>query len=282
VVVGGKGTGKSVYITVLLHELHQGLGERLGAEVLTADLDRTRRRIDAELQDRLYEQRRLLPPTQWASAGWNHIEPLAFELTIRSDRARRPRRRPTLLLLYDTSGAELEAGVGKGMLTGCLVRAAGIILLLDPSPPGPSVDASPVEVVGRMTEMLRATVASSAADRLDTPVAVTLSKSDTLWERLSSESALRRSPDRRPSPVDGDEVDREVRELLPDLGADKVDQLLQEQYSRFRYFAVSALGGPPRPGNRVPSGGIGPRNVEQPFVWLLRQFVGVPRLGDGS
>jgi hypothetical protein len=297
-VVGGRSAGKSVYITVLLHELHHGLGARLAADVTSAD-DRTVSRFGIGYEQRMYEDHRLLRPTRWLSAGWNHIQPLAFELAVGKGRPRGTRGRE-LLLLYDISGAELEASaeersfLGERMLAGCLASAGGILLLLDPwqlpgarhlattgaSRPDGDVEAtSAAEVMGRVTEILAATVSPARPSPFAKPVAVVLSKLDAVAHALPEDSPLWRPPTAAPEPdhTDGDEVDAEIRRLLHDWGGPEVVRLIDDRYSGARCFPVSALGADPSPGNRVPVKGIHPSRVEEPFLWLLDEVGALPR-----
>jgi hypothetical protein len=298
VVVGGQSAGKSVYLTVLLHELRHGLGARLAADVTSAD-DRTVSRFGIGYEQRMYEDHRLLRPTRWQSAGWNHIQPLAFELAVGKGRPRGSRGRE-LMLLYDTSGAELEASpeertfLGEQMLAGCLARAGGMLLLLDPwqlpgapqlattgagHPDGRVEATSADELMRRLTELLESTVGPGRSSPFGKPVAVVLSKLDTVAHALPEDSPLRRPPTAGPDPGhgDGDEVDTAVRRLLHEWGSPEVAGLLEERYSGARCFGVSALGAAPAPGNRLPAKGIHPARVEEPFLWLLDEVGAAPR-----
>jgi hypothetical protein len=297
-VVGAQSAGKSVYVTVLLHELRHGLGARLAADVTSAD-ERTLGRFDVGYEQRMYEDHRLPRPTRWLATGWNHIEPLAFELAVGKGRPQAFRGRE-LMLLYDTSGAELLAPaeertfVGEQMLAGCLGVAGGILLLLDPwQLPGARRLATPdpghpdeegngtlaIELIRRLTEVLASTVRPGRPSPFDKPVAVVLSKLDAVAHALPEDSPLGRPPSAAPDldHTDGDEVDVEVRRLLHDWGSPEVTRLLAERYPGARCFAISALGAGPRPGNRVPAKGIHPAGVEEPFLWLLDQVSPLPR-----
>jgi hypothetical protein len=65
----------------------------------------------------------------------------------------------------------------------------------------------------------------------------------------------------------------QVRALLHEYGADDIDALLVNNYSTFRYFAVSALGAAPDYGTDVVDrAGVQPFRVEEPLLWLLTRF----------
>jgi hypothetical protein len=129
------------------------------------------------------------------------------------------------------------------------------------------VEDDPYNVLQRITEMLKA----GHRDRpVRKPLAVVFTKLDALWRDFPEGSALRRS---EPSGAGCDELDsldvhRHVQALLHDWDGRQIDQYLQHNYRRFRYFGVSALGAIPTPDKRV-SAVIQPYRVADPILWLL-------------
>ncbi|MGW0188918.1 hypothetical protein ACWDV7_24530 [Streptomyces sp. NPDC003362] len=76
-------------------------------------------------------------------------------------------------------------------------------------------------------------------------------------------------------------VHEEVRRLLKDWDGVPIDHLLDNHYTRYRYFGVSSLGRNPTPDARVAPTGIQPYRVADPLLWLLSEFGSVPKAGRG-
>ena len=100
--VGAKETGKTVFMTVLVHELMHQTGQQFNAAITGAD-DYTRQRFASEYERPLYREAKLLPPT---TAGMHNRAPLVFRFTTESRSGvfggGDPQR--TLLSFFDTAG----------------------------------------------------------------------------------------------------------------------------------------------------------------------------------
>ena len=79
--VGAKESGKTVFMTVLVHELMHQTGQRFNAAVTGAD-EHSRHRFASDYEQPLYRQLRLLAPTTGDQA------PLVFRFTTERHRAR--------------------------------------------------------------------------------------------------------------------------------------------------------------------------------------------------
>ena len=163
----------------------------------------------------------------------------------------------------------------------------GLVLLLDPwQLPGAAdrIDvprskitgaAPPLEVLGALTDMLRLAHGVKARRKIPVPLAVVFAKMDAFYPVLGPDHPLMRpaKTGRGYDDVAGNETHEHVRALLHEYAADDIDSLLEHNYTRFRYFAVSALGGAPdyaRDG--VDDDGVHPFRVEEPLLWLLGRF----------
>lgn len=286
--VGARDSGKTVFMTVLLHEFGYRLGDRLGASVSGAD-DETRSKFRRDYEQRLYEGRSLPDPTFTVAAErQGHRLPMVFKF-MRQARSRvSGHTRQTLLSFFDTAGEDLTT-MASVELNGRYLRAAdAIILILDPlqmtgsrrlaaseallQDPRPEDD--PYNVLQRITEMLKA----GERDRpVPKPLAVVFTKLDALWQRFPESGALQ-----RPEPQDSgfDELDsldvhRHIQALLHAWDGRQIDAYLQHNYRRFRYFGVSALGAIPTADKRI-STVIAPYRVSDPILWLLSKTHTVP------
>lgn len=292
--IGAKEAGKTVYMTVLLHELMHQVGARFGASVMGSD-DATRTRFSADYERVLYDDRRLFPATASAGARGGRVAPLVFRFTTERRRLLGARPEHTLLSFFDAAGEDLTSQQSVDVNVRYLASADGIILLLDPlqmrgarelvAPGtrlprlGPGTDSA-VNLLSRVTDMLRARQGLRPSDRIAKPMAVAFSKVDALSHRFEQGTPLRRLPASAAEPVfdsaDSLDVHEHVRSLLDHWEGSQIDQILQHHYERYRYFGLSSLGERPTPDNRVSQRGIQPYRVADPFLWLLSGFGAIP------
>jgi hypothetical protein len=273
--------GKTAFMTVLLHELRHGAGERLSAWATGAD-DTTNERFAREYESPLYRRSLLFPRT--TTSARDQIAPLVFRLTMNQRTLLRRRPQELLLSFADGAGEDLVSPMKVGLMTRYLAAADGVVALVDPLqlpavraqlastialPPLLSPDQ--LSAFARTTELLQAGFGGAAVDK---PVAVVLTKVDALWSLLPPDSVLRIPREVSPffDATDSMAVQREVTSLLADWGAGEIVRLAHEHYRHSRFFAVSSLGGQPTDTNRVPVRGVFPYRITDPFLWLLSEF----------
>ena len=279
--VGARDSGKTVFMTVLMHEFEFRLGERLGASIAGAD-DETRSNFRRDYEQRLYEGHSLPDPTFTVAADrQGYRPPMVFRFKRRA-RSRLPGgTRQTLLSFFDTAGEDLTTKASTELNGRYLEAADAIILILDPlqmaggrrlaarealqQDPRPEDD--PYSVLQRITEMLQA---GHRDRKVRKPLAVVFTKLDALWHEFAEGTALRRPDPKGPGSDELDSLDvhRHVQALLHDWDGRQIDQYLQHNYRCYRYFGASALGAIPTPDRRI-SSVIRPYRVGDPLVWLL-------------
>lgn len=240
----------------------------------------------------LYEQRSLLDPTASIDARDTVTrEPLIFQFHERSPEGV---RRSRILVLRDVAGEDLEALGARDRGLSFFSRADAVISLLDPLRV-PQINAMLADLVPGDTRVggdgipvlkhvLRLMANGSATGRTSIPLAVVLSKVDTLqmlrlvddlkWSSIMNRpgSPLQRDPSLRSADydeVDGELLHEEVRGLLELLNSTNLTAILEEGAEKFRFFAGSALGASPD-GPMVAAGGIAPFRVVDPFKWVLQ------------
>ena len=293
--VGAKESGKTVYMTVLVHELMHRLGEDLNAAISGAD-DDTRLRFAGDYEQPLYRDARLLASTKTAAA--RDRAPLVFRFTtegrgsmLSRNGTGEPQR--TLLSFFDTAGEDLRSAQSVEENVQYLAAADGILLLLDPlqmrgarrlAAPGtllPTPSAAgdePANVLENVTDLVMAKQRVGASQRIRKPLAVVFTKMDALLHDLKETSPLLRPPAHTPYFDERDSLDvhTEIQRLLARWEGSRIDQIAQKNYRAYRYFGVSALGETPTPDNRVSPRGIRPYRVTGPFTWMLAQFGTIP------
>ncbi|WP_224401686.1 zinc ribbon domain-containing protein [Pseudonocardia sp. ICBG1034] len=295
-IVGGKGAGKTVYTAVLHHQLRTTVRRRFDAGIrLVGDqqggVGSSRQWLELN-EETLFDDGKLFETTASAEAGMR--APVVIEW-------RQPRRRlgrttldTTMLSFYDAAGEDQTSQDAVHTQT-YLGVADGLVLLLDPwqlpgarsrisVPEENKRDAAPPhEVLGMITEMLRTTHRVKSRKKIPTPLAVVFAKMDEFFPVLGADHPLLSAPPERPGYHEpaGQDTHEQVRALLYEYGADEIDDLLELNYSSFRYFAVSALGAPPDyEAKAVDQGGVRPFRVEEPLLWLLSRFNVIDRVTE--
>lgn len=285
--IGAKESGKTVYMTVLVHELMHRVGSRFDAAVIGLD-DDTRRAFH-ESEQRLYRDRHLFETTRTVA----HRLPLVFRFTTEAARLiGAPVPRHNVFSFFDTAGEDLRSQESIERNVRYLSNADGIIMLLDPLQLAgarataisrarmPAAETSvdhPVAVLSRVTELLRETL-PRRNKRITTPIAVTFSKLDALWHTFPDGTPLRRPMPEAPRYDESDSLDVHefIRALLHQWQGQQIDQTLRHNYDQFRYFGVSSLGEVPTADHRVSERGVLPYRVADPFLWLLSRFGTIP------
>lgn len=287
---GAKDSGKTVYMTVLLHELRNRTGAQFGAALMGAD-EETLRRFGSEYEDQLYDRGHMFGTTRRAAAN-GRVDPLVFRFTVAPGGPRGSRAQQSLMSFFDTAGEDFESQHSVDVNTRYLACADGILLLLDtlqmkgarelaaPGTPLPGTGPlyqSPETILSRVTEQLLKQNRGGRGD-IGKPIAVVFTKLDALWHTFGDGSPLRAAPQRSGIFDESDSLDvhEEIRHLLRSWEGSQIDMILRSHYPRHRFFGVSALGQPPTETNDVPASGIQPYRVADPLLWLLSEFGAVP------
>jgi hypothetical protein len=286
--VGARESGKTVLMTVFMHEFDHRLGERLGASIPGAD-DVTRRSFLHDYEQRLYEGRSLPDTTLPVGAErQGYRPPMVFRFT-RQTQSRWPgRTKQTLLSFFDTAGEDLTTTENVELNGRYLEAADAIVLILDPLqmkggrqlaaseaiPQEPRPEDDPYSVLQRITEMLKA---GHRVRRVRKPLGVVFTKLDALWQKFPDGSPLKRPEPEGAGCDESDSLDvhHHVQALLHDLDGRPIDQYLRDNFRSFRYFGVSALGAIPTPDKHL-STVIQPYRVGDPILWLLSKARMVP------
>jgi hypothetical protein len=278
---GGRATGKSLYMAVLVKQLEL-LCERLGVAMEPAT--RTTAVTYANNYERpLYAQRGLIPPTPAAHIQASYQrEPLIFSIGVWQGVRR-------YVVFRDVAGEDLEGANLHAAPFRFFSNADAVFFMFDPLrvqmirdqlydlvPPQSWSGADPRSV---LTNLLLAV--GEGQPRL----AVILSKFDVLralnqvdgstWNQVMSNSgaAFMRdsSPSRHYDEADGQLLHEEVRSLLQRLHGGSIVAAVENPSSGIRlthrYFVVSALGQPPV-GNRLNPRGIAPFRCVDPLRWV--------------
>lgn len=298
--VGAPSSGKSYYLSALIKKLPERLGADFG--VLMKDLDPSGNVMLTQMKNKLFSARRpedaVLEKTAYEGAMYQRCrrfgkmvalpKPLSYLLTAQE-------KPDTSIIFYDNAGEHFEPGVDLDQSPGAMHVASSdaIFLLFDPATnpefrrvlgdyPDPQLLMSGAfdqqgTIVSEMQVRIKRVRGLDAHERIQTPLAVIIGKSD-MWEHLLK-TPLRPTVEGGALCMDAIDynsalLERFLRDMAPDVvGA--CDALS----SNVRYFAASALGHSPM----VIEGGfcagrlapipekIKPENVDVPVLWALSQ-----------
>jgi GTPase SAR1 family protein len=277
-IIGGRDTGKSHYIATLIHRLEQDVGANFNAALRRIG-DETRKRWEDDFYGPLFRNRKILMGTQSAVVNSQVKEPLVFRLTF--DRGRR-KGRAINLTFFDTAGEDMASLDIMSAEARYIYKASAIIFLLDPlqipsvrqklpqaNLPDQNTQSEPQYIVERLRELFEQHEHLKPGEKVQIPVAFTLSKTDTLLPIIEPGSALRLTGEHfgYVNLSDIQSVHTEIWNYLQTwMGAAFNDQV-QTGFRDYCYFGVSSLGQQPKVDNTLRS--ISPMRVEDPLLWIL-------------
>lgn len=290
---GAKDSGKTVYMTVLLHELRNRIGDQYRTSIMGAD-DETLKRFAGGYEDQLYERKQMFPTTQRAAQNDGRVDPLVFRFSAMPGGLLASGPEHTLLSFFDTAGEDFENQESVDVNTRYLACGDGILLLLDPlqlagarklADPGTPLPElgpaheNPSNILTRVTDILLRQKKRRRKTQIDKPIAVVITKIDALWHTFDRGGPLTSQPSSGDlfDTDDSLNVHEEIRHLLHTWDSSNIERTLENHFERYRFFGVSALGRAPTWDNEVASAGIQPYRVADPLLWLLSDFGVVSR-----
>lgn len=288
--VGAKGSGKTVLMTVLVKQLRDTIGKRYEADIMLAtdNPDGLAGASDyqATREAPLYKRGVLPPPTSALGTGARqHSAPVLLRWRMETTGLLgRSSIKSTMLSFVDAAGEDLNS-VASAFTLQYLKVCDGLIVLLDPfALPGaratlnlPSAainvdEDMPLQVVSHITDMLRTEHNIKSNKKIQIPVAVVFTKIDAFFPTLDRGNPLMSTAPAMPAyaEADGEAVHEHMLALMHQWNAQDIHAHVRLNYKDFRYFGVSALGAEPDyETSTVASGGVRPHRVEDPVLWLL-------------
>ena len=294
--VGAKGSGKTVLMTVLVRQLREVVGLRFGADIRIAtdnpDGMRGLSEYQASREDPLYSNRMLPATTTTRSVKSSRATPVVLRWRQEAARVYGGRTlRSTVLSFVDTAGEDLN-DLDTAFTLEYISVCDSLIITLDPfALPGARAglnlpraatqvaDDVPLDVVSRITELLRTEGNIKNKRRISLPVAVVFTKIDAFYPTLDRQNPIMSTAPAAPAyqNQDGLSVHEHMLALLHEWKAGDIDTHMRLNYLNYRYFGISALGTEPDyESYNVAPGGVQPHRVEDPVLWLLSKAGTVP------
>jgi hypothetical protein len=191
---------------------------------------------------------------------------------------------------FDTAGEDLVSTnrMMQVNLNAFISLASGIVYLVDPMQVKyinqrihvdnkPNVGPSATDILNNICQIIRANKKLKGKDKIDIPIAVSLTKSDVLMKIPENEeeskvlfglgSSLHIPREYGKFDTENfEQIDAELEEYIRRTVGPEFLQLVRS-FKDYSFFAVSALGCNPT-GSSLPRG-VSPQRVEDPFLWLL-------------
>jgi ABC-type dipeptide/oligopeptide/nickel transport system ATPase component len=277
--VGSKGSGKTVLMTVLVKQLREQIAARFNADIrIATDNPDGQQGIAAYRRQRevpLFGTERDLPAKTDRFSQRQYATPIVLRWRA---------KKPTMLALIDSAGEDLGDETSVHTLN-YLMACEYLIITLDPfSLPSARArislpreaqqvdDEVPIDVVANITAYLRTYHKVATKKKVKIPIAIVFTKIDAFYPTMDPGNPIMASESQMPAydETDGLEVHEQMRALLTEWDASALDRHLEQNYENYRYFAVSALGAEPEYASaKVAAGGVRPHRVQDPVLWLM-------------
>ncbi len=277
-VIGGKETGKSHFIAVLIDQLKRRIGPSMGFLIEEHD-DETITRYRQHFYDPVFVKRETIRMTASGLGNRDVRRPLVYSLTVRKRNfLGREVLKCATLVFFDTAGEDLNAEDVMSAVNKYIYRSQGIILLLDPlqlkevrkqlnTMSLPSETNETEHVINRTSKLIRKGL--SFKSKIPIPIAVTFTKLDALNPLLDPQCQIQTQGrhDRGYDYADFQAINGEVISMLKGWKQDHIINQIESNYEKHGFFGLSSLGCNPHGTNRIER--VQPHRVEDPFLWLL-------------
>ena len=286
-IVGVSNSGKTNYITVMLHELSRSSGLKLALGHQTPDTINHQN----ENYTRIYEEH---TPPESTQAG----ERMPQIWYIKNLQKKFGNSVPTYTFtIFDGAGEDhenLDPSMANTAVGEYIKASSAIILMVDPlilknvrqgvDPDimknslagGESMTKDASNVINSVAEYIKAMRGINSKKQLKIPVAVVLTKFDTIigHKAFGPQALIRgKSLSIRDGRVDNTEIaqiDGEIRNWLYAVGEGGFINTLESHFKEFYFFGVSSYGAPPKAAYTLEDE-IRPHRVLDPILWLFKK-----------
>jgi hypothetical protein len=283
-VVGGIGSGKSHYISVLINQLQNELGPKMNFLLNPID-DETRTKYRTDFYNPIYEKHEVIPKTDSAISDIKVKLPLIYELSFTEDTMFEKNKivNCVTLVFFDTAGEDLNSEDTMALVNKYIYRSNGIILLIDPlqisevqnnlrgKVPLPiKSTTSNFDIFSRITQLIEKGQNLDVKDKINIPLAISFTKLDALDSLISDEYQIKQNSNHLDGYDEDDinAINSEMKSLLSKWNENSLIQLAETKYKNYAFFGLSALGCNPHKDNKISK--VNPIRIEDPFLWLLK------------
>jgi GTPase SAR1 family protein len=278
-IIGGRSTGKSSYIAVLIQRLKNEIGADFNAAVMSIG-DTTRNRYENDFYKPIFKDSKLIQATKSGGVDSLTKTPMIFRITIDNH----GKRKAVNLVLFDTAGEDMRSIDLMSTEARYILHSDAIIFLLDPLQidavrqqlssvdiPPLIPDAAPIPIVERLYELHEKEFGMKPGDKITKPIAFTLAKIDVLFPIIDSSSVLNYTSNHKGylNLSDVQSVHTEISTYLQSWLGLNFNNLVKTHFQKYKYFGVSSFGKSPTNG-RINA--ISPLRTEDPLLWILHEL----------
>lgn len=295
-IVGSRSSGKSNYFGVLLNLLERRFAAEVGFGIrpqMTFDVRRMNRISSRELYqqrygDRLFRDNMVVEQTDRALVNADIKIPLIYQLTLSRKIKNVEKVRSIDLVIFDAAGEDLTTMTNFEQFGRYAVKASGIIVMIDPFryptifnklskdiqnriPSPDAMEGTPNDIVDFVLNAKSNSRALRPGQKIAVPTAVTLTKIDMLRSLGQGNSPLLQNT-RHVHGFNRKQCESNSKTLISFLdanGAGELDANVRNQFEKYAFFGVSALGELP---DEDVLTNIRPINVADPLLWILFQL----------
>lgn len=289
-IVGVSTSGKTNYITVMLQELRQASGLKLALGHQTMET------LNHQNQNASYIYDEHIIP-----GATEKGEPVPQIWFIKNLQKKHGNEVPTYTFtIFDGAGEDHEQEMDPSSTNCRYIKASKAILLaidplvlpsirgggvVDEEVMSNSLSGSPIsgmgknfgDIINSVATYIKTAKGIKASKMLDIPVAVVLTKFDTILnhEAFGPQALIKKSSMTvRNGCIDMSEikqVDMEIRNWLEMIGESSFIDALDSHFKEYTFFGVSSYGQPPIDAVTLPDE-IKPHRVLDPILWLFKRF----------
>ena len=286
-ILGITGSGKTNFLTTMLHELRH----TVGSPWVISAMDAQTTAIFQDNDRAIYEMRQPVP----ATAAGSTPPPLLWRI---KDKNRMTNKIiPSYsMTIFDGAGEDCEHI--DPVISRYIEGSKALVVLIDPlALPGigstissdilnwstsatHSADAS-AEMVDGLANYIRQSCRIAPGKLINRDLAVVFTKIDAVKDSFGSSTVMQPSPhlaQRGFVKADADAVDAEIRDWLERNGETTFLDAIETNFrkDRVRFFGVSSFGQPPTGSYRL--GRVMPHRVLDPLIWMLSKEGIVPTI----
>lgn len=264
-IVGGRGSGKTTYITLLIDELKKNIKLGDGRTFRLYSNDSREADIISKLQDRIKIAKKMpdaTEPRELKSDDSTAGIPLTYfykanDYTI-------------ALSFYDSAGEDLQNFDAFQREYGYISNSSGIIFIMDVFS-GISNLRNSEYVLNNLIKLIKLDKGISINSKISTPISITLNKFDLYrdledrnikWNGNNDESIM-------------EQINNTHQTILNHFRQTDIEnlgnllQICEENFSTYRIIPVSSLGFDPLTSVKAPEE-IKPFDIEYPYIYLLK------------
>jgi hypothetical protein len=301
-VVGSRAVGKSHFLGVLIYKMKNEVAIKFDG-VMTCD-DDTNKRYSENYERRLYRENTKLELTQSSLDSRNNhaYKPYIYTLSLTKKLLFIKIKRNYTLIFYDNAGEDLTTEANIKQVNKNICNASGIIFLLDPlqlkkvrtllfdntddkTSTEKAIDlSSPVsideasnqdDIMARVSRVIRNNKDMESTKMIKIPVAAVFSKLDVIKpivpKNMFEEAESPHYEAQAFVTTGWEQAKADFESMLNTWEAPNFIRQLEDNYTDFSYFAVSALGlnNNPQDDGRIER--PRPYRVDDPLLWILKE-----------